>query len=365
MIEPPKNPGSRLALFFNRLLASVSLLCPCLVFSQGESLKLMEFSHTNSVSILLGESARGRETGDNGLRHPFTGGGDARTTFSNVEGTPCRCLDSSVQHLPKAYFPFRIDPTFKGEEVSNVRIDVDYFDGAAGQAGVFGLQFDASGVGNRIGAYKPCYPNVPLKGSQKWLKATFHVQNATFQNAQNVGGDFRLWASPPELCVSRVTVTLEPQAKKETPLEFDSAGEAKLREWNVQWDSGSRPSYAKNIGSAKEAHWLEVRAPGTFGVGSWRTTTLLDAGDYQFVGKARTQGLEGEAGRTGGVSLRMSFRSGATIIPTAPDSTTLTFDFTLPGSTYVELICEVSGSQGSARFDLDSLKLVRKSKARQ
>jgi len=26
------------------------------------------------------------------------------------------------------------------------------------------------------------------------------------------------------------------------------------------------------------------------------------------------------------------------------------------GSTYVELICEVSGSQGSARFDLDSLK---------
>src|SRR5712691_5680465 len=109
MIEPPKNPGSRLALFFTLALATLSLLCPCPAFSQGESLKLMEFSHTNSVSILLGESSRGRETGDNGLRHPFTGGGDARTTFSNVEGTPCRCLDSSVQHFPKAYFPFRID----------------------------------------------------------------------------------------------------------------------------------------------------------------------------------------------------------------------------------------------------------------
>jgi len=361
MNEAAKNPRCVLVILSLRLCA-LGVVYPWLVFSQDESLKLLDFAHTNSVSILLGEAGRGRETGDHGLRHPFMGGGDARTTSSNVQGTACRCLDPSVQRFPKSYFPFRIDPTFKGEEVSNVRIDVDYFDGVEGQSGVFGLQFDATegGIGpNR--AYKPCYPNVPLRGSQKWLKATFHVRNATFHNAQNAGGDFRLWASPPDLCVSRVTVTLETQAPKERPLAFDAEGEAKLGEWNVQWDSGNKPSFASNTGTAKEGRWLEVRAPGTFGVGSWRATALLEAGDYQFVGKARTQGLEGEpGGQTSGVGLRISFQSGANVIPVAPDWTGLIFYFRLPASTYVELICEVRGSQGSARFDLETLKLIRK-----
>src|SRR5262249_6713451 len=144
-----------------------------------------------------------------------------------------------------------------------------------------------------------------------WLKATFHVRNASFQNTQRGGGDFRLWASPPELCVRRVTVTQEPpgQARQEAPTAFNPAGEAKLGEWNLQWDYGVRPSYASYTGGAGEARWLEVRAPGVFGIGSWRTTALLEAGEYQFVGKARTEGLEGgPGGQTGGVSLRMSFR---------------------------------------------------------
>ena len=61
----------------------------------------------------------------------------------------------------------------------------------------------------------------------------------------------------------------------------------------------------------------------------------------------------------------MSYGWEAKVIPQASDWTTLTYDFTLPALTYVELICEVRGNQGSARFDLDSLKLIRKSKARQ
>ena len=83
------------------------------------------------------------------------------------------------------------------------------------------------------------------------------------------------------------------------------------------------------------------------------------------MGKARTQGLKGGAGgQEGGVGLRMSYQWEAKVIPEAVDWTQLTYDFTLPGRTYVELICEVRGSQGSGRFDLDSLKVIRKSKAR-
>jgi hypothetical protein len=47
----------------------------------------------------------------------------------------------------------------------------------------------------------------------------------------------------------------------------------------------------------------------------------------------------------------------------AIDGTTLSYDFTMPTSGYVELVCEFRGRQGTARFDLDSLKLIRKSKA--
>src|SRR6266568_4465667 len=157
MNEPAKNPRPRLALFPLRLFAMLALLYPCLVLSQNDPAK--EFSHTNSVSILLGETGRGREMGDNGLRHSLMGGSDARTIFLKVQGKPCRCLDATVERFPKAYFPFRIDPTFKSEDVSHVRIDVEYFDGFEGQAGVFGLQFDATGAGNGPNpAYKPCYP---------------------------------------------------------------------------------------------------------------------------------------------------------------------------------------------------------------
>jgi hypothetical protein len=38
----------------------------------------------------------------------------------------------------------------------------------------------------------------------------------------------------------------------------------------------------------------------------------------------------------------------------------LTYDFSLAGLADIELICEFRGSNGRARFDIDSLKLVRK-----
>jgi hypothetical protein len=138
------------------------------------------------------------------------------------------------------------------------------------------------------------YPNVRLKGSGKWLKATFHVRDGTFQNSQNGRADFRLWVSPPELCVSRVTVTLEPvpESPSAKPLAFDAAGEAKLREWNLQWDSGSKPSFSRSAARLDGPRWLEIGAPGTPAVGSWRTCALLEAGEYQFTGKMPRRELE-------------------------------------------------------------------------
>jgi hypothetical protein len=38
----------------------------------------------------------------------------------------------------------------------------------------------------------------------------FHIRNATFENAQNGGADFRLTIRPPDLYVRRVTLTRQP-----------------------------------------------------------------------------------------------------------------------------------------------------------
>ena len=90
---------------------------------------------------------------------------------------------------------------------------------------------------------------------------------------------------------------------------------------------------------------------------------MLEAGEYQFVGKVRTEGLEtGPQATPGGVALRMSWRDRAKMVSEAPDWTTLTYDITMPALGEVELVCEFHGAEGSARFDEDSLKLIRKSK---
>ena len=106
-----------------------------------------------------------------------------------------------------------------------------------------------------------------------------------------------------------------------------------------------------------------IRAPGEFGVGSWRTSVLLEAGDYQFVGKVRTEGvaIDLPENRTG-VTLRISGSYQGKMVSDATNWTSLTYDFTIPALEYVELVCELRASQGTARFAVDSLKLIRKGK---
>ena len=362
-----KNHPLPLAPFSARLIAGLCLLSPCFVPGKDDPVEPKDFSNTNSVTVLLAEAEHWDESQGNGLVFGYWHGGDGRTTITKVEGVRCACMSLTGEGFPKGYLYFTIDPTFKGEEVANVKIDVDYFDGFDGQLGVFSLQYDATGAGDDPNPpYKQSYRHVPLKGSAKWLKATFHVKGATFKNSESGRADFRLWASPPELCLSRVTVSLdpwEPSLQASNALPFNAAGEAKLGEWNVQWDSGSLPSFSSLTNSQKGPRCLEIRAPGTFAAGSWRTTALLEAGEYQFVGKVRTEGLEiGTQATPGGVALRMSWRSAGKIVSEAPDWTSLTYDITMPALGEVELVCEFHGAEGTARFDEDSLRLIRKNK---
>lgn len=45
----------------------------------------------------------------------------------------------------------------------------------------------------------------------------------------------------------------------------------------------------------------------------------------------------------------------------AREWTALSYNFQMSATEYIELVAEFHGSTGSARFDTDSLKLIRKS----
>lgn len=339
----------------------LSILWPSLVLGQNAAGEA-DFSKSNSVFLVLAEAERGTGLEKHGLEHAFWEK-DGRTTVEDVQGVAGRRLKFKEDERAKAYFYFVVHPSFKTEGPMNVKIEVDYFDGFEGEAGVFGLHYDGMKEGLGQFAYKQFLPNVVLKGSGKWLKASFHVKDAMFRESQNGHSDFRLWASPPELCVSRVTITrMKELPVPHLPLTFNDAGEAALKEWNVQWDSGSRPAFASSGTNQTGARWLEVRAPGTMAEGSWRTSVMLEPGFYQFVGKVRTTGMEpNPEDRMTGVSLRLSgMRGGARPVQAAPDWRNLSYTFSLQKADDVELICDFHGSEGAARFDLGSLKLVRK-----
>ena len=175
--------------------------------------------------------------------------------------------------------------------------------------------------------------------------------------AQGVGGAINYeWALTALLgrIADRAASLREQLTTVNTPLKFDSSGKAKLSRWESKRDYGT-PSFSR------QNNWLEITASGDRSYGTWRTIVLLEAGDYQFVGRVKADGLEWDEDVTrGGVSLRIAGDRSAETLPVAPEWMTMTYNLSLQGLTDVELICELRASKGRAWFDADSLILVRK-----
>jgi hypothetical protein len=306
------------------------------------------------VTLYLEDANRSAAGG--GLSHAYWER-DGRTEISGVEGVGCRSLRLANPDAVMGYFYFALHPTFKEQDVSRVRIDVVYFDGARGHEGVFGLQYDATGAPNGISS-KALLPNVPLKGSGQWRTNSFHVRDGTFQNAQNARSDFRLWARPADFSVSRVTVTLEPEAPALHPLSFNASGEARLSEWHQQPYARTKTVFSRRTNETDGVRWLQISVTEGQGGGSWRTAPLLGAGEYRFVARARTT----EPARGNAAVLRVSGRPPIESVKVTPEWTILTYDFSVSSPEYVELVCDFFGTEGGVQFDLDSLKLIRQSK---
>jgi len=158
-----------------------------------------DFSTTNTVSIPLGDLSQEREQG---LFH-ITTEKDGRTAVTNLNGTSCRFLARPDKRWD--YFYFAIDDSFKNGNLRDADIEVECFDA---RRAVLNIEFDASKSRNiSAPAYAKTTPDARFTGSQSWHTNVFHIHNATFENSQNGGADFRLLIGPPALYVRRVTVT--------------------------------------------------------------------------------------------------------------------------------------------------------------
>jgi len=128
------------------------------------------------------------------------------------------------------------------------------------------------------------------------------------------------------------------------PLPFDAAGEAKAG--GVETAAGFRqPSFSQHRRRPERATPVGNPRGWRAGLRFLANHVLLDEGEYQFVGKVRTEGLQIGPGVTrGGVTLRMSGERLAKMVPDAAGWTTLSYDFTMPALADIELLCEFRGS---------------------
>jgi len=156
--------------------------------------------------------------------------------------------------------------------------------------------------------------------------------------------------------IARAASVREQLPHANAPVEFDSNGAYSLVEWESRRDSGS-PSFSKR---GRELH---IMASGRLAYGSWRTVVRLGEGEYQLVGKVKLKGAEfGPGVKSSGATLRISGERFATMITNATEWTTITYDFPNHGIADQEIVCEFRATKGSAIFDIDSLRVIRKSR---
>ena len=143
---------------------------------------------TNSVSVFAWLRL-GREVEQQGLlsanQHH-----DGVTEPGTIGGVECHTLQR-YPGRPELYAYFKIDPAFKGPDTNSVIVEVEYFDADAG--GHFRLDYDSYYESNRSGgAYTQSKERVYLKGTQRWRKARFLLDDARFEGRQNDQADFRV-----------------------------------------------------------------------------------------------------------------------------------------------------------------------------
>ncbi len=143
------------------------------------------------------------------------------------------------------------------------------------------------------------------------------------------------------------------------PIEFNG-GVAVLTNWNaVDAPPGGRMEKVRS----RDGRPALIIEAGPMTMASWRGKALLPPGRYRFEARAATEAVAAIGfGKTHGVGLRVGGRPRAQPVGLLNDQpwTRLQAEFEVKDAPEeVELICELRARQGTAWFDLDSLRLTR------
>lgn len=163
--------------------------------------------------------------------------------------------------------------------------------------------------------------------------------------------------------VSRRTASVQHQLENpRKPDAFDSHGELALTRWTFRPDSGA-PGAGERL-TQEGVEILSIRGSDRVSRtwNSWRINPFLAPGRYEFQAKVRLD-LTGQPPSAPGSEIAIRISGDREGYPKSLRTgwQTLSYPFELGEPTELELVCELRGIQCSAYFDLNSLKLVRKS----
>ena len=115
---------------------------------------------------------------------------DGVTVPTMAGGLECHEL-RRYRGRPTLYAYFKIDPALKAPGTNAVIVEVEYFDADAG--GYFGLDYDSYDESKpSLGAYTLSKEQTYLKGTQRWRKARFLIDDGRFEGRENDKSDFRV-----------------------------------------------------------------------------------------------------------------------------------------------------------------------------
>jgi len=191
------------------LLVVASELAGC---NGRRSTATVDYSNANSVSIILKEKLE-----ENGI---FPAQPEKMRRGSNIKLGDSKGRRFTRKETEEQYIHFRIDPSFKSRFLTNVSINIEFFDSKFGS---FDLQYDGrdADVPDRSekgkvalvvyqhGEYTASDEGVTFHGTLQWRTATFIIMDPRFENRQTGNADFRIRVTAPEIIIRKVALQRE------------------------------------------------------------------------------------------------------------------------------------------------------------
>jgi len=159
----------------------------------------LHFKASTNGSVRLGTNVQSRGMLSVNQHH------DGATTPTSMGGLECHAL-KFYPGRPELYAYFKIDPSLKQKGTNDVVVEVEYFD-VSSVGGHFRLDYDShNGTSRNEGAYTQSKEKVYLKGTQRWRKARFLLDDGRFEGRQNDAADFRVTVVGNEFFIRSVEV---------------------------------------------------------------------------------------------------------------------------------------------------------------